>query len=177
MYSGLSRAAELLARWMAYAGGVVLLALTVATCLSIIGRAFVPLNIGVGPILGIEDLTEIGIAVGVFAFLPWCQVQRGHASVDLIASALPRIANKVLDLLIDVLMLIAAVVIGWRMYLGLLDKQGYGETTQIMQIPVWWAYAASLPGAVVFALITAFCVLRSIRALADFGNLEGQSDV
>ena len=166
MYSTLARLADKLARGMALLGGLVLIAVIVMTCVSIAGRALLPLNIGLGPIRGIYDITEIGMAAAVFAFLPWCQLKRGHATVDLFKAAFPRYLNLGLDLLFDLTMLGAATVGAWRLYLGMQDKLRYGETTLIAQIPVWQGYAASLVGAVAFVLIAAFCVMRSVRSLA-----------
>lgn len=165
MYATLEIAAERLARLLAYLGAAVLILLTVATCLSIIGRALVPLDIGIGPIRGIYDFTEVFVAAAVFAFLPWCQYNRGHAAVDLFTPYFPRIMNRGLDVLIDLGMLTIAIVGAWRLYLGMLDKFSYGETTLIAQIPVGYAYMAGMVGAVGFALIAAFCVLRSLRSL------------
>ena len=54
MYRSLNTAAEILARLLAYAGGAVLLGITLLTCVSIIGRVFVPLNIGIGPIAALN---------------------------------------------------------------------------------------------------------------------------
>ncbi|TDL81393.1 TRAP transporter small permease [Palleronia sediminis] len=156
---------------MALAGGAVLLAIVALTCASIAGRALAPLGLGAGPIRGIYDLTEIGLATAVFAFLPWCQFSRGHATVDLFAARIPAPANRALDWLFDLAMLGVAGVIAWRLALGMLDKARFGEVTQIAQIPVWWGYAAGLAGAMGFALIAAFCVLRSGRAL-----LTGRTD-
>lgn len=165
MYSVLSRIARALAQSMALIGGGILLMIVAVTCVSIVGRVFVPLDIGLGPIRGIYDFTEIGIAAAIFAFLPWCQLQRGHASVDLLKSVYPRVMNRVIDLVMDAGMLAAAGLIAWRLYLGMQDKLRYGETTLIAQLPVWQGYAAALVGAVVFALVAAFCVIRSLRAL------------
>ncbi len=165
MYQILSRGADLIARGMAYLGGVILVVVVILTCVSITGRALLPLNLGLGPIKGIYDITEIGIAAAVFAFLPWCQLCRAHAVVDLLKPAYPVKMNQILDALFDLGMLIAATIIAWRLTLGMLDKMRYGETTVIMQIPVWQGYAASLVGACAFALVAAFCVLRSTRIL------------
>jgi TRAP-type C4-dicarboxylate transport system permease small subunit len=164
MYSVLSRIARALAQSMALIGGGILLMIVAVTFVSIVGRVFVPLDIGLGPIRGIYDITEIGIAAAIFAFLPWCQLQRGHASVDLLKSVYPKVMNRVIDLVMDAVMLAAAVMIAWRLYLGMQDKLRYGETTLIAQLPVWQGYAAALVGAVVFALVAAFCVIRSLRA-------------
>lgn len=176
MYALLHAAAERLARLMAFLGGMILIALTIATCISIIGRALVPLDIGIGPIRGIYDITEIGVAAAVFAFLPWCQLNRGHASVDLFKPIYPRLMNQVIDVLVDAGMLIIAAVGAWRLYLGMLDKMRYGETTLIMQFPVWQAYLASLAGAAAFAVVAGFCVLRSFKALCrDTGDEAASS--
>ncbi len=174
MYSALSKIARALAQGMALMGGGILLLIIGMTFVSIMGRVFVPLDIGIGPIRGIYDITEIGIAAAIFAFLPWCQLQRGHATVDLFKPLYPSLMNRVIDVIMDVGILIAAVLIAWRLFLGMQDKLRYGETTLIAQLPVWQGYATALIGAVVFALIAAFCVLRSLRALARSETLGEQ---
>lgn len=166
MYHSLYCIADRIARAMAYLGGLVLIAIVALTCLSIAGRALLPLDLGVGPIKGIYDLTEIGMAAAVFAFLPWCQLQRGHIRVDLLKPVFAPGLNRVLDLLFDAGMLVVALVGAYRLSLGMLDKLAYGETTLIAQIPLWYGYAASLAGAAGFALIAAVCVIRSWRELA-----------
>ena len=166
MFAILSRAVDALARAVALAGGLVLIGVIVATCISIAGRSLVGLGLGLGPISGMFDWTEIGVGFAIFCFLPWCHLARGHASVDLFQPAYPPLLNRVLDVAIDVAMLVVAIIIAWRLYLGMLDKQRYGETTFIAQVPVWTAYAAGLVGAVAFVIVAAFCVLRSGRALA-----------
>lgn len=165
MYAFLSKAAHYLALGMALAGGTTLIVLVVLTCISIVGRALIPLGIGMGPIKGIYDLTEIGMAAAVFAFLPWCQLQRGHAAVDLLKSVYPARMNRFINLVADLGMLLIACVGAWRLYLGMLDKMRYQETTLILQFPVWQGYLASLVGALVFAMVAAFCVIRSGRAV------------
>jgi len=165
MYRILSRSANFLAMGMALLGGLVLVGVTVLTCISIAGRALLPLDIGLGPIQGIYDMTEMGIAAAVFAFLPWCQLQQKHAAVDLMTPVYPALMNRILNLVIDIAMCAVAITLAWRMYLGMLDKLRYNETTLILQIPVWTGYLASLLGLIAFALIAAFCVLRSARAL------------
>ncbi|MDG1352730.1 MAG: TRAP transporter small permease [Sulfitobacter sp.] len=166
MYQMLTNSTRILAQAMALFGGALLLLVVGVTFISIAGRALVPLDIGLGPIRGIYDITEIGIAAAVFAFLPWCQLERGHAAVDLFKPAFPKLMNRLLDVVLDGGMLAVAALIAWRLYLGMMDKLTYGETTLIAQIPVWQGYALSLMGAVGFVLVAAFCVLRSLRALA-----------
>ena len=170
MYRRLQIIVELIARLLAIGGGAVLLCIIVLTCVSIIGRALVPLDIGLGPIRGIYDLTEIGMAAAIFAFLPWAQFNEAHARVDLFQPVMPKTMDRFLDLLFNVAMLAVAAVGTWRLYLGMQDKLSFGETTLIAQIPVWQGYAASLAGAVGFIIVAAFCVVRSGRRIAGFSD-------
>lgn len=168
MYRMLDRIAHLIAVSLALAGGAVLIGLTILTVYSILGRALVPFGIGPGPLRGIYDMTEIGVAAAVFAFLPWAQLTEAHARVDLFRWVMPTVLDRVLDLLFNIAMAFVAGVGTWRLYLGMQDKLSFGETTLIAQIPVWQGYAAGLVGAVGFVLVAAFCVLRSARRIAGF---------
>lgn len=163
MYALLERMAGFVARSLALAGGMVLIAVVVMTCASIIGRALIPL--GLSPIRGDFEWVEIGTGFAVFSFLPWCVLQRGHATVDLFKPAFPPVLNRALDVVVDIAMLAAAILIAWRLHLGMLDKARFMETTFIIQVPVWKAYAAGLVGAYGFVFVAGFCVLRSARSL------------
>lgn len=161
------RSVRAIALAMALAGGAVLVALTVLTVVSVTGRN---LNfLGLGPIPGDFEMVEAGIAFAVFAFLPWCQLNRGHVTVDLFLAPLGHRPNAAVDAATNLLMAVAAAVIAWRLLLGLLDKRSYGETTFILQIPLWWGYALSMTGAVIFVLVSAWTVWRSLREATGRG--------
>lgn len=166
MYGALKGIAERLAATLAVIGGLVLLLIVVLTCVSIAGRALVPLDIGIGPIRGIYDITEIGMAAAIFAFLPWAQLNEAHARVDLFHNAIPQTMDRLLDILFNLAMTLVASIGTYRLYLGMQDKLSYGETTIIAQIPVWQGYAACLFGGVGFILVAAFCTIRAARRLA-----------
>jgi TRAP-type C4-dicarboxylate transport system permease small subunit len=51
-------------------------------------------------------------------------------------------------------MTIVIVLIAWRLWAGLMDKINYGETTFILQFPVWWAYAACMAAAAVAVVVS-----------------------
>lgn len=163
MYPALNRAAYALSLFFALLGGFVLILLTLVTVASVSGRALIPL--GLGPVPGDFELVEAGVAFAVFTFLPWCQLNRGHASVEILTQFLPVRINQLLDVAIDLLMFGVAVLLFRQHYLGTVDKTLYGETTFILQFPIWWAYAASLAGALVFVLIAGFCLWRSLRQM------------
>jgi TRAP-type C4-dicarboxylate transport system permease small subunit len=167
------------ARLMAICGGLVLTVLIVLICISVIGRslngllhgwigALMPgvsawaLDLGVGPINGDFELVEAGVAFAIFAFLPLCQISAGHASVDIFTAKLPTRINRVLQLAIDVIFAVVLIAIAYQLYNGMLSKQRYGDTTFLLQFPIWWAYAASLSGSILTAVISLYVV--GIRA-------------
>jgi TRAP-type C4-dicarboxylate transport system permease small subunit len=159
----MDRFAETLARWSALAGGLVLAALIVMTCLSIAGRALA--GAGLGPVPGDFELVEAGIAFAVFAFLPWCTLKAGHATVDIFTNGLPMQANRVLLAFWEVVMAATVAFIAWRLYEGAIGKARNGETTFILQFPVWWAYAASLVPAGVTVLVALWSAWDRLRAV------------
>lgn len=153
-----------LARALALAGGAVLVVITVLTVVSITGRSLV--SFGLSPILGDFELVEAGTGFAVFAFLPWCQMMRGHATVDLFASIFPGWMNRAIDLVSEALMTFIVTVIAWRLFIGLEDKYRYGETTFILQFPIWWAYAAAMVGAAIGVVISFYMLWVRLREVA-----------
>ncbi|MFP1633058.1 TRAP transporter small permease [Zhengella sp. ZM62] len=167
----MARAIEWLARMLALLGGLVLVALTIITCISIAGRALI--SFGLGPVPGDFELVEAGVAFAIFAFLPWCQLNRGHATVDLFTSFLSERTNRWIDLVSEIVMGVIIVILTWKLKDGMFDKMRYHETTFILQFPVWWAYAASLVAAVVACIIAVWMVYVRVNEVrtgkSDFG--------
>lgn len=145
-----------LAKALAILGGIVLVVITAITVISITGRAFI--WAGLRPVPGDFELVEAGVGFAVFAFLPWCQINRGHATVDIFTSFFPDQVNRHIDVMAEVLMTIAITFIAWRLWFGLQDKIRHGEVTFILQYPVWWAFAACMAAAVVAVIVSFYMV-------------------
>lgn len=172
------RALEALARLLAYGGGLILVGISLLTVASIVGRALI--GLGLGPITGDFELVEAGCAVAIFAFLPWCQLRRGHVTVDIIADRFPPRIKAISGLVGDALIALASAVIFWRLWLGFGEKFPYGadgvrglfgmgtkpffpETTYELELPVWIPYALAVTGAAVFLLVSLYTVWRSLN--------------
>ncbi|WP_211097944.1 TRAP transporter small permease [Ahrensia kielensis] len=173
--SNIRRTATSLAKLMAVLGGLLLIFLIVMTCVSIVGRgfntignmSFVKDNMSsiagflqqFAPITGDFELVEISMALAIFLFLPWCQLNRGHASVDLFTQRLlSSRGNEYLALIWEFLLVVITVVITWRLYAGMRDKMLYNETTFLLTWPVWWGYAACFIAGL-FAVVVGFMSL------------------
>lgn len=182
LYATIAGFMEGLARSLAWAGGFVLVAMALTTVASVIGRALT--GFGLGPIKGDFELVEMGCAVAVFAFLPWCQLKRGHVTVDLFIARFPSRIRALLGLVGDLLIAVAALVIffqlarqfgeklpyggpGLRKALGIGMKPFFAETSYELAVPVWIPLGLGLIGAFAFLLISLFTVWRSIRWVAQ----------
>ena len=147
-------------RWSAILGGIILTAIMLMIIFSITGRA---LNfLGLGPIPGDFELVEVGTAVAVFLFLPWCYLKAGYASVDLFFNYMPKSLQHFLVVTSDLLMLILWLVLTQRLWVGMIEKKDYFETTIILLMPLWWGYALCLLGAVIG------CFAYFVKILIDF---------
>jgi TRAP-type C4-dicarboxylate transport system permease small subunit len=73
----LGRTLVVLARAMSWLGGGVLIAMMGLSVVSVIGRKFFDM-----PVQGDFELVQLGCAVCVAFFLPWCQIEKGHVIVD-----------------------------------------------------------------------------------------------
>ena len=150
-----------LSRSMAWLGGLVLTLMALLSVASIIGRTFS--GLGLGPVPGDFELVEAGTALAVFCFMPWAHLRRGHAMVDLFWKAYPPGMQRALMIAADALMLVVWLLLVWRMGVATEDYRGNAEVTFILQMPVWWGYAASLVPAVIG------CVVYAWRLLEDVG--------
>lgn len=170
-----------LARLMALLGGLVLCGLVIIVCISVLGReinafAHSPLlgafgewllAVGVGPVTGDFELVEAGIAFAIFAFLPLTQLTGNHATVDVFTGKMGPRANHALATFWSLLMAVAIVVITWRLFVGMQDKIRYGETTYLIQFPIWWAYAASLVAAIAASIVSLYCAAMRLTGTRE----------
>jgi len=182
MYSVMLR----LSRLMAYLGGVMLVALIVLTCVSVLGRtlngflhgdfmestapgfAQLALALGVGPVNGDFELVEAGVAFAIFAFLPLCHLTMGHATVDVFTSRMSVRTNRVLQMISAVLFAGVMVLIAVQLFAGMQSKMASGQTTFLIEFPIWWAYAASMLGAALAAVVAVYLgVMRVLEMVRD----------
>jgi TRAP-type C4-dicarboxylate transport system permease small subunit len=157
---GASRLLRRVIEYWALAGGIILLGVALMTAWSagtgwVLGR----------PLPGDFELTEIFVAVAIFAFLPYCQLTDANVTADLFtARAGPR-TLAALGVLAALLALGIAILLTWRTWAGLIDYRKYVETTAILKIPIWTAYVPALVSLGLLVLACVLSLLESGRAL------------
>ncbi|MDT3735921.1 MAG: TRAP transporter small permease [Denitratisoma sp.] len=151
-------------RRMAWFGAFVLALLAAMSVFSIAGRALS--FAGLGPVPGDFELVEAGTALAVFCFLPWCHLKRAHAHVAMFWHAYPAALRRFLEILGDALMFGVWLLLVWRMGLAMLEYRENGEVSFILQMPVWWGYAASFVPGVLGCLAYAWRLLETLGLAA-----------
>ena len=150
---------DVLARAFAFAGGVVLVAMTGMSVVSIAGRTVLG-----QPLAGDFELVQVGCAVAVAAFLPYCQLRRGNIIVDFFTvRAGPRV-QAALDALGALLLAAVMALLAWRTAAGMLTVKAAGEITMIVGFPVWLGYAAIVPSLALTALVGLVTALEALTA-------------
>lgn len=151
--------------WWALLGGLVLFGIALMTTASAAGSAFFG-----RPLLGDFELTEMFVAVAVFAFLPYCQATDANVTADIFTAKAPPRAIAALRLLAAIVALLVAAVLLWRMSAGLVDYRQYVETTAILKIPIWYAY---IPALISLALLVAACLVSLADAARELAHGGG----
>jgi TRAP-type mannitol/chloroaromatic compound transport system permease small subunit len=159
---------------LALVGGIILTGVMLVSVVSIIGRygrrSGLPGFDRLGPVPGDFEIVSMGAGISIFFFLAWAQFNRGHITVDIFISRLPPRAKAGLSMIGNILLTILAVILAQQVAVGMEEKQRFGETTAILQLPVWWSYAGGVVGLWSFAVVSAYTVWRSLNEMLGAGE-------
>lgn len=137
-----------LTRWFAVAGALVALATGGMTLVSVLLRA-----LWNQPIPGDVELTQMGVALAISLCLPYCQAQGEHIIVDFFTQNAAQATQRGLDRLGCAVLVLFYGLLAWRTSAGAQAVKEAGETTMIMGLPMWWAYASLAPGLALAAVL------------------------
>ncbi|MBL8318886.1 MAG: TRAP transporter small permease [Burkholderiaceae bacterium] len=153
------RLLERLAKLCAVAAGVLLTAITLMTCVSLIGR-----NTTGWTIVGDFELTGAAAGAAVALFLPWCQMRRGNVIVDFFTSRAGERTHAMLDRLGALLYALVLGLMAWRTALGGLNAWNSKSGTMMIGFPEWIIYSAMVPPLLLCA------VIGLVQAWRGFGS-------
>jgi TRAP-type C4-dicarboxylate transport system permease small subunit len=137
-----------LAQLCAVLAGLILTAVTLVTCVSLIGR-----NTTGWTILGDYELTAVAAGAAVALFMPICQLKRENIIVDFFTAKAPPALNALFDRFGALLMALMLIFIGWRTAIGGMSAYQAQTTTMMMGFPEWVVYAAMVPPLLLTGLI------------------------
>jgi TRAP-type C4-dicarboxylate transport system permease small subunit len=108
-----------LAQVCAVLAGLLLTAITLVTCLSLIGR-----NTTGQTLVGDYELTAVAAGAAIALFMPWCQMRREHIIVDFFTARLPAGVNALLDRFGSLVLAVVMGLLTWRTSVGALSAHG-----------------------------------------------------
>jgi len=153
-----------LTEWLAVFGGLLLVSGGLLTVISVTGRYLFS-----EPIDGDVEMVELGAAAAVSAFLPYCQMKRGHVIVDFFTANAPAGVKASLDTIASLAFAFCAGLIAWRLQLGGADMLRYNDQTMVLGIPTWIAFTVMVPS---FALLTLACLATAAENLNRLRRLR-----
>lgn len=157
---GFGRVLQRACERLALAGGLVFVALTLLVTTSILGRWLFAKAVP-----GDYELMQLGCAVGVTAFLPWCQLRGGHVIVDFFTAHARPSLRAALDALGAALLAACSALVAWRLVEGARGLAEAGETTTVLAVPIWIPVASMVPSFALLAVAGAYTAWRHARAL------------
>ena len=143
-------------RFLATIGALILVALAIMTVVSVMGRYLFNRAIS-----GDFEMVEVGCAMAISLFLPYCQLQNGNVIVDFVTMKAPAGVKRFLDAIGCVLLTIAFAVLAWRLSLGGYDLYRYNDQTMVLQIQTWIAFAVLVPSFALLSLVGLVTAKRS----------------
>lgn len=151
-------------RLFAVIGAAVALITGLLTTLSVIMRAGWS-----QPIPGDVEMTQMGIAFAISLCLPFCQLQRANIIVDFFTQSTSSKTRQSLDAMGNLLLIVLYWLLAWRTSVGALSVREAGETTMIISLPMWWAYACLAPGLALAGWVAL------MQALSGWTSLEHEA--
>ncbi|MGO2234493.1 TRAP transporter small permease [Marinomonas sp. UCMA 3892] len=157
--SSLGRISDILAM----TGGVIMLMVAAVTVASIIGRTTIGQSIE-----GDYEITEMGLAMAIFLFLPTCYIRRGHVIVDLFTANCKQSTLLTLEIISDIVFTIVSFTFAYRMSLSGIEAKEYLEQSMLLELPTWWTFIVG----VISMTLCGLCGLYRLFATLRGGSHE-----
>ncbi len=156
--SAYGRALIAASKWTAFAGGVIFTGLVIMSIVSIVGRKLFS-----APVPGDVEVLQMLAAVASASFFAYCHLMHGDVKVDFFTAGMGTRKRRILDAAGSVLLGVVGLVLAWRTWVGALSLREAGESSAILEIPVWIAQALMVPSFVLMALAGFYVAVQTWR--------------
>ena len=153
---------------LAVFGGIALLVVTAFTVVSVVGRTAFD-----SPVLGDQEIVEIGVAIALFSFMPYCQMRAANVIVGFFTAGLSLPARAFLDALMNSIFSACIVIVTWRLAVGGLGAFKAGDASMFLRLPQWWGYGAAFVACLFWTLACLYSVVRSVGDMRGAAKEEG----
>ncbi len=145
-------------RGVAHLGGLVLFVIMLLVSTTVFYRYV--LN---QPILGDQELVEIGMSLVVMMAMPFAALKGAHIRVDILDEAIGKAGCFLGDVFTRTVSCLVLFLLIRKTWDKTWDAHKYGDVTNMIEIPVWIAYGAITAGMGLFALVLAVQLIEQLR--------------
>ena len=136
-----------IAKWFAFAGGVIFTGLVIMSIVSIVGRKLFN-----APVPGDVEVLQMLAAFASASFFAYCHLMHGDVKVDFFTANISSIRRCFLDAMGSLLVGLVGAILAWRSWVGAMSLREAGESSAILEVPVWIAQALMVPSFILLAL-------------------------
>jgi TRAP-type C4-dicarboxylate transport system permease small subunit len=101
---------------------------------------------------GDVEVLQMFAAFASASFFAYCHLMHGDVKVDFFTAHIASSKRRFLDAAGSLLVGLFGALLAWRTWAGALSLKEGGETSAILEMPVWLAQALMVPGFVLLAL-------------------------
>lgn len=135
------------AKWFAFAGGLIFSGLVIMSIVSIVGRKLFN-----APVPGDVEVLQMFAAFASAAFFAYCHLMHGDVKVDFFTAKISTNHRCFLDAAGSLLVGLVGALLAWRTWAGAMSLREAGESSAILEVPVWIAQALMVPSFILLAL-------------------------
>lgn len=159
MLEKLWRIADRLIGLSAFVGTLGLIVEVTVILIDVVGRYFG------APLTGAQDISQMAMVILVFGGMALCDRTGGHIAVDVFEPFLPKVVNRLSDIVSPLLGAVVFVGLAWTLWESAALSRLLNLATNIIYLPkAWFQYVA-----IVMSLVTAIAMfLRTVEAIFKF---------
>jgi len=153
------RALMAASKWTAFVGGVIFTGLVIMSIISIVGRKLFS-----APVPGDVEVLQMLAAVASASFFAYCHLMHGDVKVDFFTAGIGTAKRRILDAAGSMLLGMVGAVLTWRTWAGAMSLREAGESSAILEIPVWIAQVLMVPSFLLMALAGVYVGTQTWRS-------------
>jgi TRAP-type transport system small permease protein len=138
-------------------GSAVIAVVMFLTVADVVGRKFFN-----KPITGTYEISEMFLVIVVFSTAAYCQLLRGHVTIDLLVERFNQKTRDIIDAVMYVVFLVIFVFLSWQLYVYAIEILNQKTVSGTILLPIYpFAFIAAI-GATLLCLVVFMHLMRYI---------------
>ena len=113
------------------------------------------------PLLGSQEIIQLGMVFVVMLAMPYTALTEKHIRVDILDNLLGRTGAIICDLIGRLLGIAVLGMLVRKSFDKMLDAYEYEDVTNMIELPIWMAYAAICVGMALYVCVLVLQIYRT----------------